>query len=142
MSKMIVIDGKDLILGRLSAYVAKKALLGETISIVNAEKVVITGTPGYVLQAQKRKRDMGAPLIGPYYPRMPERIVKRTIRGMLPYKKPRGKEALARIKCYAGIPEDLKSEKLVTFAHMNIEKSNARYTTIEEVSRHFGARTK
>jgi large subunit ribosomal protein L13 len=139
---MIVIDGKDLILGRLAAYTAKKALLGETINIVNAEKVVITGTPGYVLSAQKRKREMGAPLIGPYYPRMPERIVKRTIRGMIPYKKPRGKEAFARIKCYAGIPDDFKSEKLVTFNHMNAEKTNAKYVSIEEVSKHFGAKTK
>ncbi len=139
---MIVIDGKDLILGRLSAYVAKKALLGETINIVNAEKIVITGKPENVLAAQKRKREMGAPLIGPYYPRMPERIVKRTIRGMLSYKKPRGKEAFSRIKCYCGIPDELKSEKMITFEHMNIEKSNAKYTTIEEVSRHFGAKTK
>jgi large subunit ribosomal protein L13 len=139
---MIVIDGKDLILGRLSAYVAKQALLGETVNIVNAEKIVITGTPGYVLKAQKRKREMGAPLIGPYYPRMPERIVKRTIRGMLTYKKPRGKEAFSRIKCYTGIPDELKSEKMLTFAHMNVEKSNAKYTTIEEISKHFGAKTK
>jgi large subunit ribosomal protein L13 len=85
---------------------------------------------------------MGAPLIGPYYPRMPERIVKRTIRGMIPYKKPRGKEAFARIKCYAGIPDDFKSEKLVTFNHMNAEKTNAKYVSIEEVSKHFGAKTK
>jgi large subunit ribosomal protein L13 len=139
---MIVIDATDIILGRLAAYAAKQALLGETIRIVNAEKAVITGKPEFTLAAQKRKREMGAPLIGPYYPRMPERIVKRTIRGMISYKKPRGKEAYARIRCYAGIPDDLKAEKLVTFKHMNIEKSQAKYTTIEQISKHFGAKTK
>lgn len=139
---MIVIDATDMILGRLAAYAAKQALLGETIRIVNAEKAVITGKPEHTLAAQKRKREMGAPLIGPYYPRMPERIVKRTIRGMISYKKPRGKEAFARIRCYAGIPDDLKSEKLVTFKHMNVEKSHAKYITIERISKHFGAKTK
>lgn len=142
MSKMIVIDATDLILGRLAAYVSKQALLGETINIVNAEKAVITGKPESILAAQKRKREMGAPLIGPYYPRMPERIVKRAIRGMIPYKRPRGKEAFARIKCYNGVPEELKKEKMHTFANMNIEKSRAKYVTIEEISRHFGARAK
>jgi len=142
MSKMIVIDATDLILGRLAAHVAKQALLGETIRIVNAEKAVITGHPTMVLAAQKRKREMGAPLIGPYYPRMPERIVKRTIRGMISYKKPRGKEAYARIRCYIGVPEDFKNEKMHTFSHMNIEKSHAKYVTIEQISKHFGARTK
>jgi large subunit ribosomal protein L13 len=142
MIKMIVIDATDLILGRLSAYAAKQSLLGETIRIVNAEKAVITGTPNYVLTAQMRKRIMGAPLIGPYYPRMPERIVKRTIRGMLSYKKPRGKEAYARIRCYAGIPDEFKSEKLVTFKEMNVDKTRAKYVSIEEISKHFGAKTK
>jgi large subunit ribosomal protein L13 len=142
MSKMIVIDATDLILGRLAAYAAKQALLGETIRIVNAEKAVITGNPTSILAAQKRKREMGAPLIGPYYPRMPERIVKRTIRGMIAYKRPRGKEAFSRIRCYIGLPDDFKNEKLVTFANMNVEKSRAKYVTIEEISKHFGARTK
>jgi large subunit ribosomal protein L13 len=139
---MIVIDATDLILGRLSAYAAKQALLGETIRIINAEKAVITGRPVYTLTAQKRKRDMGAPLIGPYYPRMPERIVKRTIRGMISYKKPRGKEAFARIRCYAGVPDEFKNEKAITFEKMNVEKSNAKYITVEHISKHFGAKSK
>ncbi|MGV8162238.1 MAG: 50S ribosomal protein L13 [Candidatus Nanoarchaeia archaeon] len=139
---MIVIDGTDLILGKISAYVAKQSLLGETIRIVNAEKIVITGNPEMVMAKQVRKRNMGAPLIGPYYPRMPERIVKRTIRGMVPYKKPRGKEAFARIRCYAGLPAEFKNEKLVTYDHMNIAHSNVKYTSIEQISKHFGAKTK
>jgi large subunit ribosomal protein L13 len=142
MINMIVIDATDLILGRLAAHVAKQALLGETIRIVNAEKAVITGHPTSILAAQKRKREMGAPLIGPYYPRMPERIVKRTIRGMIPYKRPRGKEAFARVRCYIGVPEDFKNEKLVTFKNMNVEKTRAKYVSVEEISKHFGARTK
>jgi large subunit ribosomal protein L13 len=141
MIKMIVIDATDLILGKLSAHVAKQALLGETINIVNAEKAVITGNPDTTMKAQMRKRIMGAPLIGPYYPRMPERIVKRTIRGMIPYKKPRGKEAFARIKCYAGVPVEFKNEKHVTYDHMNIQHSHVKYVSIAQISKHFGAKT-
>jgi large subunit ribosomal protein L13 len=140
MNRMIVIDATDLVLGRMAAYAAKQALLGETISIVNAEKAVITGRPEMVLAQQKRKRDMGAPLIGPYYPRMPERIVKRTIRGMLSHKNPRGKDALARIKCYCGVPDALRNEKAQTFEHMNVHKKHVKYVSIAEISRHFGAK--
>ena len=68
-------------------------------------------------------------------------IVKRTIRGMLSYKKPRGKEAFARIKCYAGVPNEFKNEKLVTFDHMNIQHSHAKYISIAQISKHFGAKT-
>jgi large subunit ribosomal protein L13 len=94
-----------------------------------------------VLAQQKRKRDMGAPLIGPYYPRMPERIVKRTIRGMLSYKNTRGKEAFARIKCYCGTPDALKAQKSITFEHMNVQNKNVKYITIAQISKHLGAKT-
>ena len=140
MSKMILIDATDLVLGRLAAYTAKQALLGETVNIINAEKAVITGKPEMVLAQQKRKRDMGAPLIGPYYPRMSERIVKRTIRGMLSHKNPRGKEAFAKIKCYCGTPDALKAQKAITFEHMNVHSKNVKYITIAQISKHLGAK--
>ena len=38
-----VYDAEQMIVGRLGAKVAKAALLGEDVIIVNAEKAVITG---------------------------------------------------------------------------------------------------
>ena len=39
----MIINAENLVLGRMAAVVAKQALLGEDINIVNCEKAVITG---------------------------------------------------------------------------------------------------
>lgn len=136
----MIIDANDLILGRMSAFVAKKALLGEEVHIVNAEQAVITGKPKEILAEYNRRRVMGAPLVGPYFPRTPEMLVKRVVRGMLPYKNPRGRAALARVKCYAGVPAEFKNEKLLTFEDMSVHNSNAKFIKVKEISKQLGAR--
>ncbi len=137
---MIVIDAKNLILGRLSTYAAKQALLGETVHVVNAEKAVITGDKKKVLAAYRRKRELGAPLIGPFHLRMPDRLVKRCIRGMLDYKAPRGKDAFARIKCHIGVPSSLNGVEAVSFPKMHVDKTHAKYVVVETVSKELGAK--
>ena len=83
----MLIDGTNLILGRIATVAAKRALEGETISIVNCEKIIITGSPRRLYEKFKEMQDKGGPYKGPFFPKMPDRIVKRVIRGMLPYKK-------------------------------------------------------
>ena len=43
MKNQIVIDATNATMGRLASYVAKQALLGKQIAIVNSEKAIITG---------------------------------------------------------------------------------------------------
>ena len=108
----MIINAENLILGRLSTIAAKKALLGESIDLVNVEKAVIIGTKKNILDKYKTRRERGETLHGPYFPRTPDRLVRRTIRGMLPYKQEKGRLAFKRVKCHVGIPEDLKDKKL------------------------------
>ena len=136
----MIIDATDLILGRMATVVAKKALLGEEIHIINSELAAVTGKPKEILEAYKVTRARGPPLKGPYYPRMPHMIVKRAIRGMLPYKKPKGREALARIKCHIGIPESLKNEKAETIQSASVNNTNAKYIQIKRISKELGAK--
>lgn len=110
----MIIDGTNLILGRLASYTARKALEGENVIIVNSENVVISGKKGNVISVYKRKVNRGSPLKGPYYPKQPDRLVRRVIRGMIPYKAGRGKLAFARVMCYLGVPEKYKNEKIET----------------------------
>jgi len=135
----MIIDAQDMIVGRLATFVAKRALMGEEISIVNAEKAVITGTPDQVFAKFKRKRELGAPLVGPHFPRTSERIVKRIIRGMLPYKQTRGREALDRIRCYNGIPKEFEG-KAQKFEEYNVSTTYANFITIKEISKKLGAK--
>jgi large subunit ribosomal protein L13 len=109
---MKVIDASGCTMGRLSSYVAKNLLNGEEISIVNAEKAYVSGPRKFLINEYKRKRDLGTQRKGPFFPRLPDGILKRSVRDMLPYQKPRGRAAYKNLKVYAGIPEELKGEKI------------------------------
>ena len=133
---MTVIDASDLICGRLATVVAKRALLGEKISIVNSEKAVITGKKEYLLRHYKEKAARGNPLKGPFQPKMPDRFLRRIIRGMLPYKQEKGLKAYKSVLCYIGIPDEFKSQKLETIESAHIKNSKAlKYMTVGEICR-------
>jgi large subunit ribosomal protein L13 len=106
----ITIDATNLILGRLATHAAKKALLGEKVTVINCENAVLSGSKAQLVERYQNRISRGIPLKGPYFPRTPDRIVRRTIRGMLPYKKERGREAYERIMCYIGTPVKLEGQ--------------------------------
>lgn len=112
--KELVIDAKGAVLGRLASYSAKQALLGNKVVIVNCENIEITGKPKTTIREYRDIRSKGgASLHGPFFPKHPERIVKRTIRGMLAHRQSRGNDALKRIMCYNEIPEKYKDVKKI-----------------------------
>lgn len=135
---MKVYDGEDKILGRLATKIAKDLLSGEDVRVVNAEKVFITGDKVTILEDYKKKRERGKIRKGPYYPRRPERIFKRTVRGMLPYQKPRGRKAFKRLRAYIGIPSEFEGKEFVGDEVKTTETS--RGLTLGEISKHLGAK--
>jgi len=133
-----VIDASGVILGRLASIVAKRLLNGEEIAIVNSEKALVTGKKDSLKEIYLGKREIGTSRKGPFFPRMPDRIVKRTVRGMLPYQTPRGREAYKRLKCYIGIPEEFEGKN--TERIDSIKKNPLSYITVEELSKFLGAK--
>ncbi len=118
----VIIDAKDLILGRMASYAAKLALEGYRVYVINCEECVISGDKNAVLQDFLDKIHRGNPHKGPFYPKRPDRIVKRVIRGMLPRKTWRGRMALKRIKCYLGFPEELKKKNIKILTKEELKK--------------------
>jgi len=116
---MIIVDAKGLIVGRLASFVAKKALLGEDVVVVNSEQAVFSGSPKDVIEKYKHLYEMGTPRYGPFLFRRPDLFLKRTFRSMLPWKKARGKEAYKKIKCYVGVPEQFKNAE---FTELTLKK--------------------
>ena len=139
MINMKVIDATNMILGRLASRVAKMLLEGEEVVIVNAEKAVITGNKSYIIEKYQERRNIGSVRKGPYYPRMPDRILRRTVRGMLPIKKPSGRQAYKRLRVYIGVPEEFQN---VEFEIIEDAKNRhvRNYMTLGELSKHLGAR--
>lgn len=135
-----IIDGEGLILGRMASAVAKKLLKEQDteIVIVNAERVVISGSKEWTFKDYKQKKDRGSKEQGPYYPKMPDRIVKRTVRGMLPYKQAKGRDAFSRLKVYLGIPIEYEANERVTVESASAERLSRKYVTVGEVSEKLG----
>lgn len=107
-----IINAEDCIAGRLASCVAKRLLKGEEITIVNAEKAIVSGNPKAVERFFEEKIRRGDPYHGPFYPKRPEGILRRMVRGMLPFSKPRGREAYRRLKVYKSVPDEFKGEEM------------------------------
>ena len=130
--KEIIIDATNATLGRLASYVAKQALLGSKVIVLNSEKAIVTGRKKFTIKHyQEKKQRGGSSQRGPFFPKQPERIVKRTIRGMLPdYRAGRGKEAYKRILCFKGVPEKYKETKTIKAG----KEKHTTYINMEEIS--------
>ncbi|HOQ65710.1 MAG TPA: 50S ribosomal protein L13 [Methanosarcina thermophila] len=139
---MTVIDANGLILGRLASTVAKQLLSGDDeIYIVNAEKTVISGSRATTLKDYREARERGSKEFGPYFPKRPDRILKRTVRGMLPYKRARGRDAMSRLKVYVGVPPELKDAEKITIPDADMRRlSSSKYIELGEVSRKMGSK--
>jgi len=133
-----IIDADGAVLGRLGTNVAKRLLNGEEIVVVNSEKAIISGKKAAVKERYMQRRKVGTYRKGPFFPRTPDMIVKRTIRGMIPYQTPHGRSAFKRLKCYIGVPEEFKGEKFEKIE--KAEKQPIDFITVEELSKALGAK--
>jgi large subunit ribosomal protein L13 len=136
---MIIYDASDLIVGRLSSKAAKDVLLGREIVIVNCEKSILSGSKETIMDKFQNFKNIGKPFHGPFTPRMPDRIVRRSIKRMLPHKVTRGREAFKRVMCYIGIPNEFKNKELKTIDEANVSRlKSSKYMKLGDVSRLIG----
>ena len=140
-SRPIVIDGTNHIAGRLSSNVAKLLLQGNRVTVINSEKIMISGKKNSIVNEYNQFLKISSilhPKHGPFHPRRPDTMISRMIRGMLPRDKPSGKEALRRLRVYVGVPKDVKSLEKIHLEKAIIRKSSASYTSVGELGRKVG----
>ncbi len=133
-----VIDGTGHVAGRLASIIAKRLLNGETIIVVNAEKIIITGKKKRVLEKFLKRISEWRTYYnpekrGPKYPRTPDRIFKRMVRGMLPHKKPRGRDALKRLKVYVGVPKEYTDAEMERVEDAIFRNEFCPYVTLGQI---------
>ncbi len=128
----IIIDANQGIFGRLCGFAAKKTLEGNEVVIVNSEKAIITGNKKNIIEKYNVLRKKGGTsLKGPKYSKLPYKMLKRGIRGMLPnHRRGQGKQAFSRIKCYEGIPSEFEGQKMIKAGHSKPKK----FITLKELS--------
>lgn len=134
------VDATNAIVGRLASIVAEKLLLGEHVTVINTEKAVFTGNPRVLVKLWQTRLDLrprGNPEKGPRFSRMPDRIVRKIIEGMVPFKRQRGVEAMNRLNIYIGKPSIVEGK---TFKPLN-EAQNTKtkgVTTVLALSQALG----
>jgi large subunit ribosomal protein L13 len=133
----VVVDARDCILGRVASQVAERALDGERVAVVNAEAAVITGSEDDIMSTFETRRELGSDQ-GPAYPKRPDGILKRSIRGMVPYKTTRGREAFENVRVYVGNPYDDDGEVLDGTSLDRL--SNIKFVSLGDVSEALGAK--
>lgn len=135
---MLIVDGTNMVLGRLASKIAKEIIKGEEVHLINAEKIIISGSPSNIIEnylQRRRLQNKANPERSPKWPKVPHMLVKRIIRGMLPFKKAKGKKAFKKLKVYTGDPGIKGEIKIFEDAK---SRGFKKYITIEELCKHLG----
>jgi len=141
-SREIIVDAEGAILGRLASYVAKLALMGFRVHVVNVEKAVVTGDRHMVIESYKLwlevKTHKNPYRHAPHRPRNPINIFKKAVWGMLP-KDWRGRKALKRVRAYIGIPEEFSKRERVVFPDVLADQLKRReYVLLVDIAKAMG----
>lgn len=134
------VDATNLVVGRMASLVAQDLLRGENVTIVNVEKAVFTGNPRILTKLWQTRLDLapkGNPEFGPRFSKMPDRIVREIIEGMVPYKRQRGIDAMKRLRVYIGIPSKIKEQKFKGLEQAQNHKTKG-IQTVRELAESLG----
>jgi large subunit ribosomal protein L13 len=140
-NKQIVIDAANCISGRICSHVSKLLLQGNRVTIVNAEKAMLSGHRYKTIQLYKEHLEINSvtnPIHGPFHPRRPDTILTKMVRGMIPKRKSSGIEAFKRLRVYIDIPESLKNSEMKYYDDSKITKPSSYYITVGEVAKEIG----
>jgi len=138
----IVVDATDHIAGRLSSNVAKLLIKGNRVSVVNCEKIMMSGTRSNQIQEYREFLEINSIINykhGPKHYRRPDTVMAKMIRQMLPFdRKPSGKASFQRLRTYIGSPKEIKSIEKIQFEKAKIRKTASNYTQLGELCRVIG----
>jgi len=137
-TSVTLVNAEGLIVGRMCSKVAKRLLNGEQVIILNAEKAVFSGKKKSKVAEAKQFLEVGAPERGPFHYRRPDRFLRKTVRGMVPFKQPKGKNAYKRLKVFMGVPMELKDQKMITFEEASSANLKGPHFTLGEMAKEVG----
>ncbi|MCL4387717.1 50S ribosomal protein L13 [Candidatus Marsarchaeota archaeon] len=141
IEKCLVYDADGQVLGRIASMIAKNLLDGKDVAVVNAEKAIISGKRKPMAAKYRTRLNLQEkenPEHSPYWSRRPDMLFKRIVRGMLPYRRPRGKEAFRKLRVFMGEPEALKSKEHIKPKIKGAKEIYAGYITLKDLSNTLG----
>jgi large subunit ribosomal protein L13 len=132
------VNADGLIVGRMCSNIAKRLLNGEHVIILNAEKAIYSGKRKSKVAEAHLFLEVGAPERGPFHYRRPDRMLKKTVRGMVPYHQPKGKMAFKRLKVFMGVPLEFKDKQTIQFEEAQSSKLKGPSFTLAELAKEIG----
>ena len=141
-SRVTLVNAEGLIVGRMCSKVAKRLLNGEEVTILNAEKAVFSGKKKAKILEAHIFLEVGAPVRGPFHYRRPDRFLRKIVRGMVPFKQPKGKEAYKRLRVFMGVPLDLRGKEMITFEEASSANLKGPHFTLGELAKEIGWRNR
>ena len=138
----IVVDATNHIAGRLASNVAKLLLRGHRVTVVNCEKIMMSGKRETQIREYREFLEINSIINykhGPVHYRRPDTMMAKMIRQMLPFdRKPSGKLAFARLRTYIGAPNNTKPIEKIQFEKALITRAASNYTPLAEICRVIG----
>ncbi len=141
-SAVTLVNAEGQIVGRMCSKVAKLLLNGEEVVILNAEKAVFSGKKKAKILEAHIFLEVGAPERGPFHYRRPDRFLRKTVRGMVPFKQPRGKAAYKRLKAFMGVPAEFKGQQMISFDDAQSTDLKGPHFTLAELAKEIGWRNR
>ena len=126
----IVINGDKHLAGRLCSVVAKMLLNGNRVVLVNAEKILISGSRANILKENELRLEITSrvhPKHGPFHPRRPDTYIE-------------GNAAKKLLRVYISVPEKYQKAEQKTIETALAPRSLSYYTTIGELCSSMGWR--
>jgi large subunit ribosomal protein L13 len=141
-SKVKLVNAEGQIVGRMCSKIAKLLLNGEEVIILNSEKAIFSGKRKSKIAEAHLFLEVGAPERGPFHYRRPDRFLRKTVRGMVPFKQPKGKTAYKRLKVFMGIPLEFKDMQMIQFDEASAAKLKGPHFTLGELATEIGWRNR
>ena len=138
---MVTIDADGAVVGRLGARVAKLLLANQQVEIVNADKAVMAGSLSAAKEkylSRRHQKNKRTPEDSPVWPRVPHLLLRRIVRGMLPHKSKRGRDAYHRLRVVVGTPAGVKAQRI---PEASADKKRVTFT-LEELCGELGIHAK
>lgn len=135
--KDLLVDADGAVLGRMATTVVAHLLKGGRVNVINAERAVISGDPRATIHkytARRAIKKKSNPAHSPHWPRRPDMLVKRIIRGMLPWYKQTGRDAFHNLRVHMGVPDNMK----VDGALKPLRKKFRKSIMIKDLSQELG----
>jgi large subunit ribosomal protein L13 len=126
----------------MCSKIAKLLLSGEEVIILNAEKAVFSGKKKSKVAEAHLFLEVGAPARGPFHYRRPDRYLRKTVRGMLPFKQPKGQVAYKRVKVFMGVPAEYRDQKMISFTDAQSSDLKGPHFTLGELATEIGWRNR